>query len=328
MEDTNFPEHTEVTREELYERIWKTPTSVLCKEFGISDKGLAKVCVKFRIPKPGPGYWRKLECGVQMPVDPLPSYAGPNELVIRRRHFPNPNADNLPTVVIPKRLENPHVILKSLLEYQDIPKLQRGAVPTERIIFLRCSSRTQPRALRILDALFKNLEQRGCSLSIGDKAQPIAEKLGEQIKFQLIETEPGTGDLCLFFDSVGEGIRHTWRDGKRKRLEHTLSQFIYWLEMCFEIKRKRTEHWKHQRLEWEKQAQERRREGQREKFLLNQIALYETTTQIERYVKALTRGEVKFAGDVTSWIEWIRSYIDLLRSGEDLETPVFPARTY
>ncbi len=33
-----------VTREQLYERLWQTPTVRLCKEFGLSDVGLAKLC--------------------------------------------------------------------------------------------------------------------------------------------------------------------------------------------------------------------------------------------------------------------------------------------
>ena len=33
-----------ISRAELYRRAWDTPLSALCKEFGVSDRGLAKKC--------------------------------------------------------------------------------------------------------------------------------------------------------------------------------------------------------------------------------------------------------------------------------------------
>jgi hypothetical protein len=33
-----------LTREELYERVWKELMTKLAKEFGLSDRGLAKIC--------------------------------------------------------------------------------------------------------------------------------------------------------------------------------------------------------------------------------------------------------------------------------------------
>jgi len=43
---------TTVTREHLYERVWQTPTVHLCKEFGLSDVGFAKLCKRYKILKP------------------------------------------------------------------------------------------------------------------------------------------------------------------------------------------------------------------------------------------------------------------------------------
>ena len=47
----------ELTREELYERVWTTPMRKLAVEFGLSDVGLAKVCRRHKIPWPARGYW-------------------------------------------------------------------------------------------------------------------------------------------------------------------------------------------------------------------------------------------------------------------------------
>lgn len=57
------PTTTELTREELYERIWSTSARHLAKEFGISDVGLAKICKRYRIPKPPVGYWTRVAHG-------------------------------------------------------------------------------------------------------------------------------------------------------------------------------------------------------------------------------------------------------------------------
>ena len=40
----------EVTRRELYDLVWETPTRHLCKKFGLSDVGLAKTCKRLNIP--------------------------------------------------------------------------------------------------------------------------------------------------------------------------------------------------------------------------------------------------------------------------------------
>ncbi len=54
---------TKMTRKELYDKVWTTPMIKLAKEYGISDKGLAKVCDNYQIPKPYRGYWERLQNG-------------------------------------------------------------------------------------------------------------------------------------------------------------------------------------------------------------------------------------------------------------------------
>lgn len=57
----------ELTREQLYEKVWTTPMSKLAKELGMSDVGLAKVCNRLTIPKPGLGYWARIAHGQELP---------------------------------------------------------------------------------------------------------------------------------------------------------------------------------------------------------------------------------------------------------------------
>jgi len=60
-----------LTREDLYRRMWDTPASRLAKEFGISDVTLGKLCRKFGIPKPYPGYWNQIAAGLIIVADAL-----------------------------------------------------------------------------------------------------------------------------------------------------------------------------------------------------------------------------------------------------------------
>lgn len=56
---------TTLSRRDLYELVWSTPVTKLADQFGISDRGLAKICERHRIPTPPRGYWAKLEAGAR-----------------------------------------------------------------------------------------------------------------------------------------------------------------------------------------------------------------------------------------------------------------------
>ncbi len=52
-----------VTREELYSLVWETPVDALAKEFGVSGRGLKKICERMGVPTPPRGYWARLNAG-------------------------------------------------------------------------------------------------------------------------------------------------------------------------------------------------------------------------------------------------------------------------
>jgi len=61
-----------ITRKELHELVWSKPVMDISKEFGISDRGLGKVCERYDIPKPPRGYWQKLSAGEKIKIPKLP----------------------------------------------------------------------------------------------------------------------------------------------------------------------------------------------------------------------------------------------------------------
>ena len=79
-----------ITREELYEAVWGEPIRQLAGRYGLSDVGLAKICRRLNVPKPGLGYWAKVEAGHKMPRTPLPARALQDRYVIRIKPPPPP----------------------------------------------------------------------------------------------------------------------------------------------------------------------------------------------------------------------------------------------
>ncbi|MEW6726850.1 MAG: hypothetical protein AB1327_07820 [Bacillota bacterium] len=52
-----------LSNDELKQLIWSKPTTVLAREFGVSDVAIGKRCKALGIQKPPRGFWRKVETG-------------------------------------------------------------------------------------------------------------------------------------------------------------------------------------------------------------------------------------------------------------------------
>ncbi len=71
-------------RRTLYEHIWAEPVESLAKSWGLSGRGLAKICKRLGVPVPPRGYWAKIRHGEKQPRLPLRDSPGgnPAEIVI------------------------------------------------------------------------------------------------------------------------------------------------------------------------------------------------------------------------------------------------------
>lgn len=58
-----------LNRRELYDLVWSKPMTEVSADLGISDRGLAKICSRHRVPSPPRGYWAQVAAG-QMPRKP------------------------------------------------------------------------------------------------------------------------------------------------------------------------------------------------------------------------------------------------------------------
>lgn len=57
-------------RKKLYEEVWSEPIQHVARRYNLSDVGLAKICSKLNIPRPGKGYWAIKAAGKRLPKQP------------------------------------------------------------------------------------------------------------------------------------------------------------------------------------------------------------------------------------------------------------------
>lgn len=72
-------EREAISRQALFNIVWGTPMRVLAKQWGLSDRGLAKACGRAQVPVPPRGYWARVEAGQNVKQPKLPAFKGPYE---------------------------------------------------------------------------------------------------------------------------------------------------------------------------------------------------------------------------------------------------------
>jgi hypothetical protein len=191
-------EPKKITREELYERIWKMPATKLAKELGISDVALAKICRKLNVPKPGPGHWRLVQLGWEIERPALPAL-GKNAAVeaiidpeahrTGRSDLAGVGADGkqkpqFEVVPVPETLHGAHHLISRMKRLLEAEKPGWGGiveVPWRLSVMEISVSRAQTgRALRLMDALVKALERRGATFEKSDEREFMHLKIGEE----------------------------------------------------------------------------------------------------------------------------------------------------
>lgn len=86
ISDTSSPASSkQITREQLYEEVWREPMLKVGLRHGVSSSFLARVCSALNVPRPPRGYWAKLEFGKNPGKQPpLPVARAEDRLVWNR----------------------------------------------------------------------------------------------------------------------------------------------------------------------------------------------------------------------------------------------------
>lgn len=214
---SNSDQDIELTREELYQRVWSTPMQKLAAEFGLSDVGLAKVCKKYKIPKPARGYWAKLEHGKRVHRHPLSKINDESLQKIRLRRLAEPvdrtikskdaaidpkiaalielESDPAYQIVPSTSLRGAHPLVTATRDIladckpTEYGRLWRSSDRTGSIFDLQVSKASLRRALLIVDTLLKAFQKRGyeCLPGEGNK-EPTVEILGRSFTIAIWES--------------------------------------------------------------------------------------------------------------------------------------------
>lgn len=202
-----------LTREELYEKVWSEPMSILCKQLGLSDVGLAKMCKRLRVPRPWRGYWARKAAGQKVNRTPLPKLSATADssltsVTIRSRlgatrepdmsaSGPVPDQQRFEAVaanriMVAAQLENPHPLVA-----QTVVALRRGKTdhrgllqPKNECLDVQVTLSSSDRAMCIFDALIKGLDARGYETSVrktGGRVITSVRVLEEDVAIQLTE---------------------------------------------------------------------------------------------------------------------------------------------
>jgi hypothetical protein len=180
-----------LTRAELYDLVWETPTSHLAKQFGLSDVGLAKTCTRLDIPRPSYGYWARKSAGGDVERTPLPACDTPSlqKITFTPDEPKTEETDDFcdaeirtlveqekaaAPIVVADSLRSPHPLVARTRDAladaapskwgRDTGHIYPGREDGVQLLDITCGKGTIPRALRIMDALLKGLEKRGYTI--------------------------------------------------------------------------------------------------------------------------------------------------------------------
>lgn len=202
-------------RHELHKLVWSEPIARLAKQYGLSDVGLAKICKRYNIPRPGRGYWARKQAGEKVSITRL-SKQTENPLIRIRIYPANPSKDktprsNLPVQVpknicVPDELNNPHpLVIKTASTLESAKTDDTGILtpPKKECLDVRVSRECVDRALRIMDTLVKALLALGFTVSVSQ----------------------GSTIVCIGDVSIGISLREETKRRRLRATEHDLDGY-------------------------------------------------------------------------------------------------------
>ncbi|HYK87263.1 MAG TPA: hypothetical protein VE398_00735 [Acidobacteriota bacterium] len=243
-----------LTRQQLYEKVWATPATILAREFGVSDVALGKACRRHKIPKPPPGYWAAKRFGKAKPPVPLPSIEDRKLESVTFHKMINPDVipesdeiraraaaeKSAKTITVPNRTGPLHpLVARTKAAMAEAHPNYKGMIwpHWKACLGMKVGKKSIPRAIRIMNALVRALEARGFPVSASPddrKAVTVVRIQGEQVSFCLEEIQsmkkrvrkPGDSYFYEGYDHVPSGkllltiTNLTW-SGARQRWRDT-----------------------------------------------------------------------------------------------------------
>ena len=289
-----------IERTVLYDKIWSKPMTEIAKEYEVSDKAIAKICDKLKIPVPGLGYWRKIETGNKVEKLPLPDippdsptvhYISKQEpdyqLIIPDdiQQLIDAEKDPENKIIVPEKRGKTHSLLTKT-ETALKPSYRRNkfleSQGADGIFSISVSPNELKRALRILNTLIKELEKRKYLVYIRNFSLYV-KMYGAELKFGIKEgskrielpREPKsyfheydfvpTGKLILSINDLYSDyqLRKNFTDNRTGKLEDKLNDFIIALIIAAHSELAKEKHWEEERRKRDKKENKRKEMLQR-----------------------------------------------------------------
>ncbi len=328
-----------LTRMELYSLVWQKSAVKLAREFGVSDVAIAKACRRHKIPRPPRGYWARREAGKQVRRPPLPNPTRNTEirigrfanLISRHREYAE-NSRPVKPVHIRSRLAGLHPLVQETKDYLErYDAAEYWNRPHGRYLDVSTSKQSRRRALLIMDALIRALEERGHHVELlagsGDCWETCAVIDNIKVEFRLEERtswHAGTPATRMLLKILqwNKGARREWRDGKKQRVESILPEFILALELEALYMREEIENEKARELKQEEERTRRKAtvdyylaEEARVAELLRQAEKSDKAESVRRYIsavrdKARKKGPINPESETAKWLEWAAGQAD------------------
>lgn len=333
------------TRQELYDLVWKKPLGQITKLYGLSSYGIRQACSTLKVPLPHASYWIQLKHGYSWVAKLSEPYQGAESVEILKKKYetnvPLPVAS--PIVVLTKAIEKdpraplkvstklskPHKLIQ--IAKDSLDKRQKNKNYKEQdpdVLFLNVSVAHMPRALRFMDALIKLLQYRGHDFTKNRHGYTVVVVDGIEIEVYLREASKrvpakdrySSSELVrtgVFIFQVGKySDQKEWKDGATP-IEELLARIVAKLELMAQKENQWQEDCRLRQIEREKQeaiekaiAEEKQKEVQDFKVLLQTANRFDEVTKLRNYVNAVKEQADPSDEQLQQWIIWAMSKIN------------------
>jgi hypothetical protein len=281
-----------VTRDELHKELWRAPISKLAVAWSVPIASIVKAAEKMNVPRPASGHWQLVRLGRGAGPEPLPAADASTILsttLVAGRRKPKPKPAEGPAPAAPELTvsgdvrEMHKLVHATYVTMKNAPLIEGGPIKIEdEGTFDVWVSRPQlRRALLILDAIVRGVEERGGSFvkGLGLTNHLVAEfpegemafKIAEQMEHNWTPTKreyhPSggyyqhhewryvpKGPLAFYIlEYRPTGARKAWRDGKRQRVEDCVPAIVECLQEYPKLARQERE-----QQAWENAESQRR----------------------------------------------------------------------
>ncbi|HVA28176.1 MAG TPA: hypothetical protein VNF68_08355, partial [Candidatus Baltobacteraceae bacterium] len=337
-----------VTRHDLYDLIWTRPMWKVAPEFGLSGRGLAKLCWRHGIPVPERGYWAKLAHGKRVRKPRLPvAPKGEREEIVIEASPPGRNALDA----------DMHEVLAALLKAEreatepiHVPESPKPHPIVEQWPAVERSAETlartsESRRRRIATILFREIEKLGGSVAphVDNRYYPhrtydnrskvtffgatIDVTLKARTTGVTIPADPkrpysyehkewrATGLLRLRFENYFDvPVRREWNETEEKPLETRLREVLIGLFIATEVVWRANErHAEAERLRAEAELRwlEAERKRKEEEKRVNALLAESKAWEDARRIRAYVAVVIEKEGESEQeWAAWAQSIAD------------------